>query len=1369
MPVNPLGYPLDLQGNNPANFIVNEIRTFNTAAQRLFVPSAGPFYRMDFEIRNNVTNQLLLPNADYKIVHLHKAAVLISGKNVNAGIYVHNTNIPSVRVSYRVIGGHFADTADVIRQLFLDNPPTDAATIPWDHVFGAPAQMPPVEHLHDMLDTYGYGNLITVLEQLRVAVIAGDGPAIDAIYRYIEILLTNSGFVTAQEVLNMINLDTANQVKVYATYADLRAETLLPNNSDILYITLGKNTRYDGRGRQFVWSIASTDVDDNDKVVKPTIILTNGNGPGRLLSVLNVERDLENSLETLGRKIDNDGVVLTDLAATFPLTVDLDTVVTAGTYWVAPTATNKPAGTTKAHLFVEVSETFVTQTLISIVQNDRNMVGENDSVTAVTTARVFTRNAQFSGGNYLWEDWRGLIDRDTLNIALRSLGRKIDADFKVRSDLVNGTNNTFTGDLNTLILPGPWYVAPTSTNMPIGAERGTVDVLQSGIFISQTFSSIIQEYDITDVSQTVTNGPDTIRPTVFKRILTLNVNLDTVDTVGEWISFVDLPTVNRALKTLGREIETDYTIDTRIAAINHTNGTDLNAVTTPGTHWVDNTCTNRPPNVDNGMLYVESADGNYIFQRMQGGQNATPFTDNTATRTDYTEHVRIGIRSLSTDPFVWTTWESMLTRTRATVNGIDVHLAETNVAGANLDTHVKTGRHWVGEISLNRAFDYGILDVTTLNANDVMQVMHSRANRAVRYGYAGTAYAGHTWTAWFYSEQEVIFNTSNFDATNQSLDACDKVGRHWFGLNNANRPFDHGMVEVVRLVSTELLQIAYSTLDRGNATRTWKNGVGWTPWAYPLDTRISQRHGIDTAIAATNVLPANTDLNTVITPGKHWFSINYDNSPFEHGILEVEMIDATNLIQTAYDGYREAIRRTTSTGASWTDWSFIKNLNIAAESSKANMDLDWALTPGEYYYTPTTISRPTSYGLVKVWRETNDIVYQEAHGADNTKHVRYRANDGTWTRWLKAMDSIEMERHGINTGIVTHYALSPTDDLDLITTPGKYYLGDTQVNRPGDFGILEVELISGTIDSPGEIEQTFKCSLLGVFATRRRYWDGIVHVWDVWRRRALRNGEASQSFAMFSYPINLIDPTHGVNAAFLATQMATLWARLTANGIDAALSVTNDVPHYNDLDDLIVVGKYWIGDTIQNAPFNWAVVEVEMVVAGNIIQTVYDGYRKTTRRTASSGATWSDWHYSIHLNIAAESSKDNMSLDSALTPGEYYYTPNTISRPSPYGLVKVWRETDDIVYQEAHGSDNNKYIRYRSGLGVWTPWLRLANANDLAAIPSYNTEIPFFEDTGPYYWTLPAGVTSIIISLCAGGGGGGQGGGGRGRQSDDDA
>lgn len=751
MPVNPLGYALDLQANNPANFIVNEIHTFTAPVQRLFVPSAGPFYNVDFEIRNNITNAILQPNVDYKIVHLVRDAVKQSGKSVNAGIYVHNTNIASVRVSYRVIGGIYADTSDVIRELFQNDLPTNPDTIPWGKVFGAPAQMPPVEHLHDMLDTYGYGNLITVLEQLRIAVMAGDGSAIDAIYRYVELMLNNADYATMQDVIGLISQDTSNQVKVYATYADLRAETSFINNADLVYVTLGKDTRYDGKGRMFVWDISSTAVDENDFVLKPAIILNNGNGPGRLLSVLQSEKDITNSLLTLGRKIDNNGNILTNLDTTFALdAVDLDTALNSGVFFVKPNCTNKPSGNTQGHLFVEKSDIHVVQHFISTIQDDRNKVAVGDTNIAVSTSHIFTRVGKFVGGNYIWEDWRCLIDKHTLNTLLRTMGRKIENDFTINTDYAN-IGLSISDNLDNAKTPGHYWVTPSATNKPPGSFDGYLTVINTDIWFTQIYISIFHDVDYNNAITSITGSG-------FAKVFIRNgyFTLGNPNPWQPWQPIIDMDTLNLALKSVGRSIKPDYSLDTNIAAINHTNGADLDTVITAGTHWVDNTCTNRPPNVDNGMLYVESADGNYIFQRMHGGQNATPFVDNTTTRTDYTEHVRIGIRALSTDPFVWTTWESMLTKTRGLVNGIDAILAETNLAGTNLNTHVKTGKHWVGTNSLNSAFNNGILEVTTLNASDVIQVMYNRTMRAVRYGSNGVAYAGHTWTDWDYGTTPTV-------------------------------------------------------------------------------------------------------------------------------------------------------------------------------------------------------------------------------------------------------------------------------------------------------------------------------------------------------------------------------------------------------------------------------------------------------------------------------------------------------------------------------------------------------------------------------------------------------------------------------------
>ena len=85
-------------------------------------------------------------------------------------------------------------------------------------------------------------------------------------------------------------------------------------------------------------------------------------------------------------------------------------------------------------------------------------------------------------------------------------------------------------------------------------------------------------------------------------------------------------------------------------------------------------------------------------------------------------------------------------------------------------------------------------------------------------------------------------------------------------------------------------------------------------------------------------------------------------------------------------------------------------------------------------------------------------------------------------------------------------------------------------------------------------------------------------------------------------------------------------------------------------------------------------------------------------------------------------------LDSLTTSGEYYFKASsqadalTKSAPSinavgvQHGLVKVWRETADIVYQIFHGANNELFIRYRSPGLVWTFWRHMMGSNNSVSI-----------------------------------------------------
>ena len=397
---------------------------------------------------------------------------------------------------------------------------------------------------------------------------------------------------------------------------------------------------------------------------------------------------------------------------------------------------------------------------------------------------------------------------------------------------------------------------------------------------------------------------------------------------------------------------------------------------------------------------------------------------------------------------------------------------------------------------------------------------------------------------------------------------------------------------------------------------------------------VLDRHGIDAAVAAFSMVPDNADLDTLKTPSKMWVRNTQANRPFDYGVLEITLVagaldQPAEVHQRMYWDHREATRNCNHLGV-WSVWTFVKSRFLVIERNLNTnaVDLDTVVEPNDYYYGDDCPNRPTQYGLLNVRIETHDIVYHTAHGADNTVHTRYRANNGTWTRWKKLMDEVEMERHGINTAIALHNQLAVNVNLDNVLTPGKFYIGNHTEPSPGLHGILEVELISGTLDAPGEAEQTFKrSSSTSLFATRRRYWNGTTYVWGQWMFRAMRNGETDQVFHAAAPAIGTEQGTHVVNIAMQNAAFALLWNRLTINGIDADLAVTNMLDNV-DLNGVTAVGDYYYTPTCSNKPplyGDYGLMEVRREYAEVVYQKVHTYENWYCSRYRASNGVWTPW------------------------------------------------------------------------------------------------------------------------------------------------
>ena len=184
MPLNLNGYPLDKTAAAASNRINPEVVQITTPASRLFVPSAGFFFGKNFRIfdQNGVA---LLPSVDYKLVNLEKDATIETGRDVYSVVNVIKASATQVTLDYQCVGGTYSDTANSIRQLLASLPANSLNAVYWGQILNRPVQFPPAAHMHHAADWYGLGEVVTLLDEIRQAILVGDTAQLQAVYAYI--------------------------------------------------------------------------------------------------------------------------------------------------------------------------------------------------------------------------------------------------------------------------------------------------------------------------------------------------------------------------------------------------------------------------------------------------------------------------------------------------------------------------------------------------------------------------------------------------------------------------------------------------------------------------------------------------------------------------------------------------------------------------------------------------------------------------------------------------------------------------------------------------------------------------------------------------------------------------------------------------------------------------------------------------------------------------------------------------------------------------------------------------------------------------------------------------------------------------------
>jgi uncharacterized protein YceH (UPF0502 family) len=167
-------YPLDTTAVNVNNLIVNEEHELKSGVNRPVVLSQGPFYTESLKVRLESSGELLTPYDDYLPAQLFETPTVLIGKEICGVLVITNPNLTGkILVDYQVVGGIFYNFKPLLDNM-LSSLDLDERHISWGDILGTPDVFPPVAHMHDIGDLYGFEYLVEAIGFLRDSIIMGD-------------------------------------------------------------------------------------------------------------------------------------------------------------------------------------------------------------------------------------------------------------------------------------------------------------------------------------------------------------------------------------------------------------------------------------------------------------------------------------------------------------------------------------------------------------------------------------------------------------------------------------------------------------------------------------------------------------------------------------------------------------------------------------------------------------------------------------------------------------------------------------------------------------------------------------------------------------------------------------------------------------------------------------------------------------------------------------------------------------------------------------------------------------------------------------------------------------------------------------------
>jgi hypothetical protein len=203
-------YGIDPTGVSPSNLVQNEVRTMPRRDRRALVPTYGAFYSKSLRIRDKLTNEVLKSGVHYVTNRLYAETTTEFGQEVYGIIIIIDPKVSdTVLLDYQVVGGKYEDSLPVILEL-INSVKNDHRGALYSNVSNKPPSVPPVRHLHDIGDIYGFEGLTHAIERTRMTMQLSSVIDYDNYFSYVDrlmVTLAGLGSLLASEVISSHALD----------------------------------------------------------------------------------------------------------------------------------------------------------------------------------------------------------------------------------------------------------------------------------------------------------------------------------------------------------------------------------------------------------------------------------------------------------------------------------------------------------------------------------------------------------------------------------------------------------------------------------------------------------------------------------------------------------------------------------------------------------------------------------------------------------------------------------------------------------------------------------------------------------------------------------------------------------------------------------------------------------------------------------------------------------------------------------------------------------------------------------------------------------------------------------------------------------